>query len=155
MITCFTFSALILPFVSSLTSTINRPLTSRRVSSHSTQSLGLHKIHSYSRLTQLQMTSSASEDDIMKFGNTMKIQVKLPCRDEDIARGFIANTDTLLSALWEQGKYSTIAPSKYLLVMNSITLPGFNSITPEIEVNHFLYGFFCCVNYILIGSSLI
>ena len=75
-----------------------------------------------------------NNDELMKFGHAMDISLKLPCRDFQVANAFLSDTDGLMEALWEQNKFKRLANNHYLLIMNPITFPGFDVITPEIEV---------------------
>ena len=70
----------------------------------------------------------------MRFGNQMDLKIKLPSKDTRLATQFISNTEELIKCLWLEDKYRKIEKDKYLLIMNPITIPGFSSITPEIEV---------------------
>ena len=74
----------------------------------------------------------------MKFGHSMDISLKLPCRDFQVANAFLSDTDGLMEALWEQNKFKRLANNHYLLIMNPITFPGFDVITPEIEVRYLI-----------------
>lgn len=80
------------------------------------------------------MNSLDNNEELMKFGHAMDISLKLPCRDLQLASAFLMNTDSLIDALWEQNKYKRLPNNNYLLIMNPITFPGFDIITPEIEV---------------------
>ena len=105
-------------------------------------------IHSFHSSSVLFANTPDMNDELMKFGHAMDISLKLPCRDFHVANAFLSDTDGLMEALWEQNKFKRLGNNHYLLIMNPITFPGFDVITPEIEV-----CIFCCKSYILNHDS--
>lgn len=76
--------------------------------------------------------------DSMSFGNRMEINVKLPTRDQALADEYIKNPKAIVEATWDRSKCRQLNERTFLLIMNTLPLPGVDSITPEIEVN-FVY----------------
>ena len=83
------------------------------------------------------MLAAKEEGNLLKFGSRIPMVVALPTNDMEKAKNFLSKTEYIVENTWMKGKQTNIGGGKFLLQF--ITLPiGFDTITPEIEVE-FLY----------------
>ena len=86
-----------------------------------------------SRVSKVQSVSN-SPSQLMKFGNTFPITVKLPTPDISTARKYLSNPGYILESTWPQGCFKPLGePGSYVIQMGNFNLPGVQSILPEIE----------------------
>ena len=76
----------------------------------------------------------SSSSQLMKFGNTFPISVKLPTPEISIARKYLSNPSHLVESTWPEGNYKRLEQDgAYRLQMGSFYLPGVQNVLPEIE----------------------
>lgn len=74
-------------------------------------------------------------NNMLSFGNSMKIQIKFPTKDKELVQEFLADPSYLVESTWDSNKLKRITPTIYLLQFIAIPIPGIDIITPEIEVS--------------------
>lgn len=82
----------------------------------------------------LSMVASREANGMISFSSRLPIVVNLPTRDVEQAQTFLSKTDLIVESTWESGKLAKISDGKYLFQFPTIALPGFDSITPAVEV---------------------
>ena len=80
------------------------------------------------------MIATREANGMISFNSRLPITVNLPTRDMEQAKTFIANTALIVESTWETSKLVKISDGKYLFQFPTIPIPGFDSITPAIEV---------------------
>jgi hypothetical protein len=73
-------------------------------------------------------------NDILEFGNRFDIVVKMPTKDFALAERFLKDPTELVGGLWDKKKYTLVDDGVFLLKMQEMSLPGIDSISPEMEV---------------------
>lgn len=91
-------------------------------------------------LSLLQSSSNSfnnekDSNNMLSFGNSMKIQIKFPTKDKELVQEFLADPSYLVESTWDSNKLKRITPTIYLLQFIAIPIPGIDIITPEIEVS--------------------
>jgi hypothetical protein len=60
--------------------------------------------------------------DILKFGNKITINMKLPTKDRNIVIDFFKNINDIVEATWDN--YVLVSDSTYLIKFHSLVMPG-------------------------------
>lgn len=99
-----------------------------------------HSSSSSPSLSLLQSSSNSfnnekDSNNMLSFGNSMKIQIKFPTKDKELVQEFLADPSYLVESTWDSNKLKRITPTVYLLQFIAIPIPGIDIITPEIEVS--------------------
>lgn len=101
------------------------------------------KFFSHSSSPSLSLLHSSSNsfnnekdsNNMLSFGNSMKIQIKFPTKDKELVQEFLDDPSYLVESTWDSNKLKRITPTVYLLQFIAIPIPGIDVITPEIEVS--------------------
>jgi hypothetical protein len=83
--------------------------------------------------------------DTLKFGDRCDISITLPTRNRALVISYLEQEQLLLEATWEKGKFRRLPstsgpPNPYRLLFPTLTLPGVDTVSPEIDVT------IACVN---------
>lgn len=80
------------------------------------------------------MNNNINKNEVLSFGNTMKIQIKLPTRDINLANEFLNDPQYIVEQTWDRNRIKKITSTTFLLQFLAIPIPGIDVVTPEIEV---------------------
>ena len=83
----------------------------------------------------IKIYNNKNDNDLLSFGNTMKIQIKLPTRDLDLVNEFLNDPQYIVENTWDKNRIKKISSKTFLLQFLAIPIPGIDVVTPEIEVN--------------------
>ncbi|KAJ1425689.1 hypothetical protein B484DRAFT_89170 [Ochromonadaceae sp. CCMP2298] len=75
-----------------------------------------------------------SSDEILKFGSSMNIDIRLPTKDRSLVAQFLNDTEYIVESTWDKAKIKKLSANTYLLKFIAIPIPGVDIVTPEIEV---------------------
>ena len=88
--------------------------------------------------------SVKEEGNLLKFGSRIPMNVALPTNDIEQAKSFLSKTEYIVESTWMKGKQTNMGKGTFLLQF--LTLPiGFDTITPEIEVDFVYDPQFSCI----------
>jgi len=74
------------------------------------------------------------ENGLITFNSLLPINVVLPTRDRDTACVFLSNTCSIVESTWDSAKLVKLNDEQYVFKFPTLPIPGFEPITPEIEV---------------------
>ena len=80
------------------------------------------------------MVAIREPNGIISFSSRLPIEVILPTREVEQARTFLSQTALIVESTWDSSKLVKMSEGQYLFQFPTIMIPGFDSITPALEV---------------------